>query len=303
MGRDAVTSAGRIVRGAFGVLRAQPVAVAVWTLVYIAIIVALAFAVRSGLPLQPETGASGDPGIMATAMGTNLLLNLVNLAIYFTLVTAAMRSVLRPSQPGIAFLRFGADELRQIALGLFLLILFYVGLILAGIVLTVITAVVVAAAGTGTAMFVAIGVDIAVLVIITCWLSLRFSLCFPLTLLRGTITISESWRLTRGRFWTLFGGFLPLYLLVFLVSIGIASVTMGAYFAEVARGGFTVQSLQAAGRSQMARQLRPIDMAMILGWIAGGIGAAFGVALQGGALATAARDLIDVRGEMADTFA
>lgn len=297
-----MTSVGSIIRGGFAVLRTQPVAVAVWALIYSAVVAALAFAVRSGLPLQPEPGAGGDPRLLATAMGTSILLNLVNLAVYVVLLTAAMRSVLRPSQPGIAFVRLGADEFRQVALALFFLILFYVGLILAGILLAVITALVIAAAGPGPAMIAAIGVDIAIILALVSWLSVRLSLTFPLTLLRGTITISESWRLTRGRFWALFGGFFLLYLLVLLLSIGFVAVTMSDYLAELARSGLTLQSMQAAARAQQARQLGPIDATMILGWLAGGAVGAFGVALQGGALAAAARDLADVQSEMAETF-
>jgi hypothetical protein len=295
-----MTSVGRIVRGGFAVLRAQPLAVAVWALVYVAVVVAMAFAVRSGLPVQP---APANPRALASAMGASLFLNLVHLAIFFTLYTAAMRSVLRPSEAGIGFLRFGADELREIALGLFFLILFYVGLIVAGIILGLIVALAIAAAGTGTAMFVAIGIAVGILVAVTCWLSVRLSLAFPLTLVRGAITISESWRLTRGRFWTLFGGFFLLYLLVLLIALAAAAVNMSDSLAELARGNFTLQSLEAAARNQLARQLGPIDARMILGWVASGAGSAVGTALLGGGVAVATLDLIDVRGEMAETFA
>jgi hypothetical protein len=49
--------------------------------------------------------------------------------------------------------------------------------------------------------------------------------------------------------------------------------------------------------------LGPINTMTVVGWILSGVGGAFGIALQGGALATAARELADVQGEMADTFA
>jgi hypothetical protein len=289
----------QIVAGAFGVLRARPVAVLVWALIYGVATTAVTLAVRSGLRFQPEPG--GNPNALPP-MGASLLFNLGFIILYMVLLTAAMRSALKPSERGIAYLRLGMDELRQIGLCLFFLILFYVGLIIIGIVVAVIAGLVIAAAGTGTAMILAIAIGIAVLVVPTCWLSVRLSLSFPLTLLRGAITISESWRLTRGRFWTLFGGYLLIYLVLLVFSLGVASVTMADYLAEIARGGITLQSVQAATRAQLARQLGPIDAMMILGWVLAGLAGGIGIALQGGSLATAARELADVRAEMAETF-
>lgn len=298
-----MTSVGRIVRGGFAPFAEHPLAVLVWAIVYVATVVALAFAVRLGLPIEPPPGGASDPTAGMIALGSSLLLSLVHLAIYVVLVTAAMRSVLKPLQPGIAFLRLGADELRELALFLFFLILFYVGLLIAGIVLGVLTILFVGAAGTGPAMIAAIAVDAMFLLAVAAWFSVRFSLAAPLTLLRGTITISESWRLSRGRFWTLLGGFFLIYLVVLILSAGILAVTMGDYLAELARGGLTAQALQAARLHQMVRQLGPIDLHMLLGWLAAGIGGGLWVALQGGAFAAATRDLVDVQAEMAETFA
>ena len=129
------------------------------------------------------------------------------------------------------------------------------------------------------------------------------SLSFPLTLLRGRITISESWRLTRGRFWILFRAYLLLYLLLMILTLGVAAVTLGDYLGAIARNGFTLQSLQAAAQAQLARQLGPVDAMMILGWLLAGFAGALSIALNGGALATAALHLADVRAEMAETFA
>ena len=291
---------GAVVGGAFGVLRARPVAVAIWGLVYAAALAAFSLSVRAGLRVAPQ--GEGNPAALA-ASGINLLVNIVFLILFMTLLTAAMRSVLTPTRRGFAFLLFGVDELRQVGLALFFLILFYVGLIILGVVVAVATALFIAATGTGTAMIVALGVGGVALLALASWLAVRLSLSFPLTLLRGAITISESWRLTRGRFWPLFWAYLLLYLLMMVVALGVASVTLGDYLATLARDGLTLQALQAAASAQLARQLGPIDAMMILGWILGGFAGALGVALEGGALATAALTLADVRAEMAETFA
>ena len=293
-------SVGMILRGAFGILRARPAAVAIWASIYTVAFAAFSLTIRAGLRVVPQGYVGPAP---LAASGTNLLVNLLFVALFMILLTAAMRSVLRPARPGFAFLALGMEELRQVGLALFFLILFYVGLIIVGSIAALLAAVVFAATGTGTAMFVTIAIAVAVFVALTCWLAVRLSLAFPLTLLRGAITISESWRLTRRRFWTLFWPYLLLYLLLMIVTLGVASVTLGDYFAALARDGLTLQSLQAAAQAQFARQLGPIDAMMVVGWMLSGFAGAFGIALDGGAITTAALALVDVRAEMAETFA
>jgi len=295
-----ILTSRRVIAGAFGVVRTRPVAVAIWALIYTAALAGFSFATRAGLRVQPRGAA--DPAALA-ASGMNLLVSLVFLVLYMALLTAAMRSVLKPSQGGIAFLSFGGAELRQIGLTLFYLILFYVGLIILGIMVAVFAVLVMNLAGPGAPTIVAGAIGVAALVALLSWLAVRLSLSFPLTLLRGRITISESWRLTRGRFWTLFRAYLLLYLLLLVLTLGVAAVTLGDYLAAIARDGFTLQSLQAAAEVQLARQLGPIDMMIVIGWLLGGFAAALGIALNGGALATAALALADTRAEMAETFA
>ena len=53
----------------------------------------------------------------------------------------------------------------------------------------------------------------------------------------------------------------------------------------------------------MARQAGPIDAMMIIGWIFGAVSGGLAIALDGGAIATAARELAEDKAGMADTFA
>ena len=296
-------SVGNIVGGGLGMLRSRPIAVAVWALIYSGATIAYYLAVRAGLPVQQPATPETDPGVLAGMMGLGLLIMIVFLVFYMTLLTAAMRSAFRPDEPGLFYLRFGMDELRQIGLCLFLLILFYVGMIIVGIVMVVVAGLAVAATGTGVVMYVVIGIEVALFLAVAVWLNLRFTLAFPLTLLRGRFTITESWRLTRGRVWTLFGGFFLIWLILILLSVGAASVTLADYLADLARGGFGPEALRAAAQAQMARQMGPIEAMMVVGWILNGTAAAVGIAIYGGALATSALQLADVRAEMAETFA
>jgi hypothetical protein len=240
---------------------------------------------------------------MAGEMGIGLLTLLIFFSIYMTLLTGAMRSVIRPERSGAFHLGFGLEELRQIGLSLFFLILFYVGAILLVILFAIVGALVLVATGGGTFMVVIGGIALVLLLVPFFWLGLRLGMAFPLTLLRGRITISESWRLTKGHGWTLFGGFFLIWLILALLSAAVVPFTTGGYLTQIARGGFTPENLQAAAQAQLARQLGPIDTMMVLGWVLSGLAGGVGVALQGGALATATLELVDVRAEMAETFA
>ena len=290
-----------IVRGGFGVLRSHPIAVSIWALLHIFWVAAMNLVVR--LPgFHPVPGADRNLSALPSAWGAGLLLNLVNAALFLVLFTAAMRSVLRPAAPGIAFLRLGADELREIGLGLFLLILGYVGAIILSLVAGLVLVLIMTVAGVLSPV-VAVGAIALAVLPAFCWFAVRLSLAFPLTLLRGAITIAESWRLTRGRFWSLFGGFLLLYLIAMLLALGGAALTFGDYLADLLRAGYRMPALQLAMQNQLARQLGPIDAYMVLSWVAQGVAGAIGTALLGGGVAAAASHLVDVRQEMAETFA
>jgi hypothetical protein len=297
-------TAGSILAGAFGLVRERPGAVAVWGLIYLAASVALALVMR---PLMGTFGQLGEaaapsPDEMSTAMARLFLVEMAFVAVAIVLFAAAQRAILQPKPEGFAFLRLGMDELRMFGLALVLFILFYFGLLVAVLVLAV-PAVVVAVAAGPAAVVAVVVVEVLALFAVIFWLQVRLSLAFPLTLLRGKIVIGESWTRTRGRFWTLFGAFFALSLLVLAIWIAVALVASGGYFADLMSSGFTLEGIQRAGERQMARQLGTPDAATLLGWGLGAIAGTLAIALFGGAAATAARELtVDVEG-LADTFA
>jgi hypothetical protein len=135
------------------------------------------------------------------------------------------------------------------------------------------------------------------------WVLVRVSLAYPLTFLRGRIVIGEAWRLSHGRFWTLFGGYLIVFLVALALAIAVAMVTAWPLVEEIARRGFTLQTLQAVAQLQLARQAAGIDAMMVIGWLLNGLVGALSLALYGGAMATAARELAADSEGMARTFA
>lgn len=293
---------GSMVGGGFRVVKERPGAFAIWALIYALAGAAVALAMWPAGPM-PGAAANGDPMLaFRPATGLFWLVELGFFVVVMVLFTAILRAVLRPAEGGIASLRLGMDELRMTGLALFLFVVVYLGLIVIGIVLALLLGAVTVAVGLGTAMTLAI-VEACVLTALAAWVLVRISLAYPLTLLRGRIVIGEAWRLSQGRFWTLFGGYLIMFLAALALTTAVAAVTVWPAVEEIARRGFTLQSLQAIAELQLARQAAGVDAMMVIGWLLNGLVGALSLALYGGAMASAARELAGDSEGMARTFA
>jgi hypothetical protein len=85
--------------------------------------------------------------------------------------------------------------------------------------------------------------------------------------------------------------------------IAAALVTSGGYFADLANGALTPENFQRASERQMERQFGALTPTMVAGWGLSALAGSLSIAIFGGAVATAARELtVDVDG-LADTFA
>lgn len=294
-------SAGSILEGGFGLIRERPMAVAAWGLIYLAALVGISLAVQpmvAGMGTDPQAIAAN----MSSTFGQLMLVQFGFFILFVAMWTAAQRAILRPSDGGFAFMRLGMDEVRILVLMVVLGILFYVGLVVAVIAVTVVAGIAYAAGGAAVAVPLAILASLLALGVVI-WLQVRLSLAFPLTLLREEIVIGESWRLTRGRFWTLFGAYLVIFLLVTALSLAASFATTGSYFIDIFRNMKDPAAMQRIMEAQVARQLGGISAMTVLGWVLSAIAGTLTIALGGGALATAARGLTAGHDSVADTFA
>jgi hypothetical protein len=226
----------------FRVVRQHPRALLAWW------IYALAFSLAVGLvfvglagrdfmqlmalsrqPTRDPAQVLGMMGRLAPAYAAFLILALASNAI---LSAAMIRAVLRPQDDRLGYLRLGADELRQLGLAVLSFLVFlgvyFAAVVVVGVVAGILLALAKAPASVLLVPLV-IGVGAVLLVLVV-----RLSLAPALTFDTGRVNLFGSWRLTRGRFWRLFGAYLlafalaaVVYLLSLLLIFAVAAILNG----------------------------------------------------------------------------
>jgi len=234
-----MVTVGGIINGGVALVRERPLAIVVWGLLYMAATFGMMTTVF--VPFMQLTMANAarpgsiDPARMFGLIGEMYLINFLMLLLFTVLFAAALRAALRPAERAFASLRLGMDELRLIGLALLLTIAFFAMMMVVGIVMGIIFAAIGFAAGSdgapNAAAFAGIGIGFALMTVVIyalpIFFAVRLSPAFALTMLRRKIVVGEAWRLTRGNFWVLFGGYLVLGLMmmaVYLVIILVVAV-------------------------------------------------------------------------------
>lgn len=290
-------SVGSIIGGGVRLVRHRPGTVAIWYAVYLAIaflsvmlmrpmIVSMA-AFQQQVAANAAAGVTVPPAFPTEAFGTIFLVEFVAGLLGIVAFAAVVRASVHPGSDRFAFLRFGMDELRLILLTLILIAFafaFELGavlvLVLAGVLLTLIAGKTVAVAA---AALLGMGIVLAAL-----YLEVRISLAPVYTVLRRKIVIGPAWRATRGRFWTLFGAYLLLGVLVLVASVAILALTNAHLLTAYA--SFNQPAIRAAAQEQLARQAA-FEPATIVPMILGAIPFVVLGAVAIGSMATAALEL------------
>lgn len=292
-----VVTVGEIIGGGFRLVRTRIAAVAIWALLYLAINIAVLYFSRpfmtNMMTLQAARSGGVPPAAMFDGMGAMFGIYLVMLLGLLVLYTAALRAAMRPAESAFAYLRIGMDELRMLAVAFILLVGFFILYFLLVMIATLIGGLVGFIARDAIVVVPVVIVLTVAVICVLVLLQVRFSLAFALTLLRGKIVIGESWTLTKGRFWTLFGAYFVLLLIVFASAMPIFAITTGGYFAELARAHGDPAAINAAAQSQMARQFGAVTATTVVGWLLGAILGAFWITLGAGAAGAATTALLD----------
>ena len=207
------------------------------------------------------------------------------------LFTASQRAVLRPAERSFFFLRVGGDELRLIGLAFFLAVCLGIAFFVVEMVLIILVVIIAVASGSPAATGLLALVAFCVLMGATIYFEVRFSLAFPLSFVRRNFVIGEAWRLSKGRFWTLFGAYFVVMLLYMLISAILFGIAAAPLISELAQAPNTPEAIQLAFQHQLERVLA-LDPVLIGAMVGGALLGGLMIALFGGAVATAARDLL-----------
>lgn len=214
----------------FRITRERPGTILVWSLVYFVGIMVIAMIMLSALGpdfikfVQKGGLESGDASAYGAMLQKHkfsfLLVIVISIALMSVLMGGIYRLALRPSEKGLAHLRLGADELRLTIVNL---ALFTVGLLFLVLTFTV-TAV-------GGPLGVLVSLALAVGMI---WAGVRLLLATPMTFAEHRIAIVDSWRLTKGHFWSLFG--MTILAIIFYVMVWLLFSIISAATVALAGG-------------------------------------------------------------------
>jgi len=265
----------------FRVVRERPTVAAVWTLIFFAVSAGFgALAAYSfGAPmnkliqiLDGEVNASATAKILELAdqlAPLTVVSVLLSLIVYPVLFAAMNRAVLRPSEHAFAYLRMGADELRQMALTAVFVLLFlaaYIAAIVAVLIVGALIALIGAGVGptiasvlTGLVMAAAVVGAFCGLVLV----AVRLSLASALTFATGRINPFGSWAMTRGRFWPMLGTYLLALALAALVWSLIFALT-AASTAVIGGGSEALATLGRADFTSLATYFSPTQLAFLI---------------------------------------
>jgi len=209
-------------------------------------------------PFDPKAFVSlmqrASPAFTA-AMAVTLPIQLVTNAV---LSCAVFRAVWNGKDDRFGYLRFGADELRQIAVSVLLM------LIVAGLFFGLVIAAGAIADGFGNnaqAAVVVLAMLLLGLVSIV-FVLLRLSLCAVQSFDRRAVDIFGSWKLTAKHGWTLFGGYLVTAVMMVFVYI----LCVGIFWAlvMVSNGGQISAADQRPDMTSLAAYLKPTVIAGII---------------------------------------
>ena len=225
----------------FRLVRRKPMALVAWGLLYTVLSLLSLLALSSAIdPLMawaermealesasqtatPEEVWAAFQGVGEVMLSLAWLLP-VSIIVSAMLMAAVARAVLNPRAGGFGYLRLGMDELRVFVVTLVLGIL----MMCAWIALSIAFAVLAGIAGATGAQWMWLVVLLAVLagVAAIIWLAVRLCLAVPITVAENRFAFFDSFGLTRGRFWPLFGMAVITLVMVIVVQLLGGIVTM-----------------------------------------------------------------------------
>jgi hypothetical protein len=197
----------------FGVLRRKPWAPIVWALIYVGVmagvIVILGAAFIKAFGRLATLGPAGTVkpedilALLAAVAGGYLLFIVVAWLLGAVINMAVVRAVLAPEADAFAYLRLGPTELWLMLANFVLFILYTLVSIVFAIPVSLISAIAVLT-WREAAPFISLPAQLVTWAV-TIWLALRFCMAPAMIFEDRRFRLFESWTLTRGHVWRLFG--------------------------------------------------------------------------------------------------
>ncbi len=249
----------------FRITRERPLAVAAWTVIYFlfAVISGAVMVALAGESFQQLIGGGEqmDPaeaaGLLGAVAPAVLLLLAISVVFYGVLYAAVTRAVLRPEEARYGYLRLGRAEVNQVLVLVGLSVLLFVLYVVIALALTALAGLI-GVANRGLGVLVATLGGLAefcgFLYVLT-----RLSLAGPLTFDLGRVQVLQSWRLTKGHFWPMFGAYV-LALALALVVMLMITVLMAVVVALVGGGMTAVATLLQPDLSSLGAYFRPMAL-------------------------------------------
>ncbi len=240
----------------FRVIRRNPGLLIAWALFHLITMAAFAWLMfaKFGDLFAHMQAVSQTGGTLTPAQASELLRPILplyaillpfGLIVGSIMVTAANRSVLRPRESALGYLRLGMDEIRQ----LILVIAFFLLALIFEVALGAVAVGVMAGAkallskAPSVPHYIPVVLGVAVFLIVLITVEVRLSLASAQTFATRKINLFGSWRLTAGHFWPMLATYILMVILLIVVGI-IVSILVAA-LAMLAGGIFSVAALQA----------------------------------------------------------
>jgi hypothetical protein len=233
-------SAGAAAFHGFGLIKRDPQTfLGIVLLLFAYVIGALALLVGPYIAfIQLVMSEPDDPSVALSALGGFFsalgLYFLMCILVFALLLGAANRALVFGASKGwVLGLKLGMDEVRVILVsivGYILICLPYIGAVMAS---AAIGGVLVAVTQNPAGMLVIV-LGYIVGIVLMIWVGVRLSYAGPATVGEGRFVIFESWRMTKGKFWTLFLAYLILYAIILAIEMVVVFVGIGVFMGSLA---------------------------------------------------------------------
>ena len=182
-------------------------------------------AIQAGAGEEARTAAEMEQ-LQARILPYQLLAFPISLAGSIVMYGAVYRAILEPGARAFGYLRMGRQEGVMLLVSLVVIFLLLVMVAAAALVIVILTAAVrMATADPGVIGALTFGL-ILVAVILFGWAGIRLSLALPMSFSEGRFRFFESWPLTRGHGWKIFGVQMALIALVIGICLAIGLIAI-----------------------------------------------------------------------------